>query len=38
MSFGKISDISGAKKETVSVSYLTEITLCLVRMLFPRKL
>ena len=38
MSFGKMSHIFRAKKETVSVQYLTEITLRLVRTLFPRKL
>ena len=34
--FGKMSDIFGAKKETISVSYLTEFTLRLARTLFPR--
>ena len=38
MSFGKMSHIFGAKKGTVSVPYLTEFTLRLVRTLFPRKL
>ena len=38
MSLGKMSHIYGAKKETVSTPYLTEITLRLVRTLFPRKL
>ena len=38
MSFGNMSHIVGAKKETVSVPYLTEFTLRLVRTLFPRKL
>ena len=38
MSFGKMFHIFGAKKETVSVPYLTELTLRLVRTLFPRKL
>ena len=38
MSLGKMSHIFGAKKETVSVPYLTEFTVRLVRKLFPRKL
>ena len=38
ISFGKISHISEAKKETDSVSYLTEFTLRLFKKLFPRKL
>ena len=38
MAFGKMSHIFGPKKETVSVPYLTEFTLRLVRTLFPRKL
>ena len=38
MSFGKMYHIFGAKKETVSVPYLTEFTLRLVSTLFSRKL
>ena len=38
MSFGNMSHIFGAKKETLSVPYLTEFTLRLVKTLFPRKL
>ena len=38
MFFGKMSPIFGTKKESVSVPYLTEFTLHLVRTLFPRKL
>ena len=34
MFFGKMSHIFGAKKETVSLPYLTEFTLRLVRTLF----
>ena len=37
-SFGKISHIFGAKKETDSVPYLTEFTLRLFKKLFPREL
>ena len=33
-----MSHIFGAKKETVLVPYLTEFTLCLVTILFARKL
>ena len=35
ISFGKMFYIFGDKKETVSVPYLTEFTLRLVRTLFP---
>ena len=38
ISFGKISHIFGARKETDSVPYLTEFTLRLFQKLFPRKL
>ena len=38
ISFGKIFHIFGAKKETISVPYLTQFSLRLVRTLFPRKL
>ena len=37
ISFGKMSHIFGAKKETDSVPYLTEFTLRLLKKLFPRK-
>ena len=36
--FSKMFHIFGAKKETFSVPYLTEFTLCLVKTLFPRRL
>ena len=38
ISFGKMSHIFGAKKETDSVPYLTEFTLRLFKKFFPRKL
>ena len=38
MSFGKMSHIFGAKKETNSVPYLTEFNPRLFKKLFPRKL
>ena len=38
ISFGKMSHIFGAKKETDSVPYLTEFTLRLFKKLLPRKL
>ena len=37
-SFGKMSHIFGAKKETDSVPYLTEFILRLFKKFFPRKL